>query len=56
MMNKKNFYVGLGMGMAACGVISLVTRPRKRRMKSAVARALMSMSELADSVSHNMPW
>ena len=55
-MNKKNFYVGLGMGMAAFAMVSAIFRPRKHRAKSAVAKALMNMSELADSVCCNMPW
>jgi len=55
-MNKKNFYVGLGMGIAACGLVSMIFKPRKRHARSAVAKALMQMSEIADSVCDNMPW
>jgi len=54
-MYKKNFYVGMGLGFAACGLISMIRRPR-RRTKCAVSKALMSLSELADSISDNMPW
>ena len=55
-MYKKNFYVGLGVGMAAFGLVSMVVRPRRRRNKCAVSKALMSLSELADSINDNMPW
>ena len=56
-MNKKNFYVGMGMGIVACGCTVLAFRPRKKHnMKSAVGKALRSMSEVADSISDTMGW
>ena len=55
-MYKKNFYVGMGMGMAVYGLISMMFKPRKRRAKSAVGKALLQMSEIADSVCDNIPW
>lgn len=54
-MNKKNFYVGMGLGFAACGLVSMLRRPGRRR-KCAVSKALLSLSELADSINDNMPW
>ena len=56
MNSKKNLYVGIGMGVAACGCAALIMKPRKRRIKSAVGKALLSMSELADSVSGSIRW
>lgn len=55
-MYKKNFYVGLGVGMAAYGLICMICKPRRHRAKSSVGKALLQMSELADSVCSNMPW
>ena len=56
-MNRKNFYVGMGMGVVACGCAVLAFRPRKKRaITSAVGRALMTMSEVADSISETMGW
>ena len=56
MNSKKNLYVGIGMGVAACGCAALIMKPRKRRIKSAVGKAQLSMSELADSVSGSIRW
>ena len=56
-MNKKNFYVGMGMGIAAVSAAAMVMRPRKKRcMKSAVGKALHTMGEMADSVCDTMGW
>lgn len=56
-MNKKNFYVGMGMGIAACGCAALIMKPKKKRcMKSAMGKALRNMSEVADSISDAMGW
>ena len=56
-MNKKNFYVGMGMGIMAVSAAAMVMRPRKKRcMKSAVGKALHTMGEMADSVCDSMGW
>ncbi len=56
-MEKKNLYMGMGMGLAACGLGAMLLRPRKsRKMKSAMGKALRTMSEVADSVSDAMGW
>jgi len=55
-MDKKNFYVGMGMGIAVCSCAALAMRPKKRRIKSAVGKTLLTISELADSVCDNMGW
>lgn len=55
-MNKRNFLIGMGMGMAAgCGA-TLLMRPKKRFGKTAVGRTLKAMGNLADSVSAGMGW
>ena len=55
-MNKRNFYVGMGMGLlVGCGA-AMVMRPKKSAMKSALGRTLKTMSEVADSVSDAMGW
>ena len=56
-MDKKKLYMGMGMGAAVCGLSAMVFRPRKsKKMKSAVGKALRTMSEVADSVSDAMGW
>ena len=55
-MDKKNFYVGMGVGVAACGVAAMMMKPKKRRIKSAVGKTLLNISELADSVCDSMGW
>ena len=55
-MNKKNFYVGMGVGMAVCGAAAMAMKPKKRRIKSAVGKTLLNISELADSICDSMGW
>ena len=56
MNNKKNLYVGIGVGVAACAGAALLMKPRKRRIKTAVGKALLSMGELADSIGDSIHW
>ena len=55
-MKNKNFYVGMSMGIMAAGAVAAVVRPKKRRMKSAMGKALKTMGEVADSISDSMGW
>lgn len=56
-MNKKNFCVGVGIGLLACGCAMIAAKPRKKCCtKSALGRALKTMSEVADSISDTMGW
>ena len=55
-MNKKNFLIGMGMGLTVGGVIAMATRPKKRCMKSAVGKTLKTMGEVADSISDSLGW
>ena len=55
-MNKKNFLIGMGMGLTVGGVIAMATRPKKRCMKSAVGKTLKAMGEVADSISESLGW
>lgn len=55
-MNKRNFLIGMGMGLAVgCGG-ALIMRPRRRGMKSAVGKTLKAMGDIADSISDSMGW
>lgn len=55
-MNKRNFIVGMGMGLlVGCGA-AMAMRPKKSGMKSALGRTLRTMGEVADSVSDAMGW
>lgn len=56
-MNKKNFYVGMGMGIMAVGTAAMMMRSKKKsNMKSAIGKALYTMGEMADSISNTMGW
>ena len=56
-MNKKNFCIGMGMGLMIGGISAMVMQPKKKRcMKSMVGRTLRSMGDVADSVSDIIGW
>ena len=56
-MNNQNFYTGIGLGAAICGLGAMLMRPRKsKKIKSSMGKTLKTMSELADSVSEAMGW
>lgn len=50
-MEKRNFYVGMGMGLVVGGCAMYAMRPKKSGVKSVVGRTLKTMGEVADSVS-----
>lgn len=51
-MNNKNLCIGVGLGMVILGMSALAMRPKKKcRMKKAVAKALLAMGEVVDSIS-----
>ena len=52
MMNN-DLYLGMGLGLAVGVVSTLLMRPKRRDLKSAVARVI---GDMADSVSKNMGW
>ena len=52
-MKNNDLYLGMGMGLAVGVVSSLLMRPKKKDVKSAVARVI---GDVADSVSKNMSW
>ena len=56
-MNKKNFYMGMGMGIVVGSLSALAMRPKRNKgMKSMVGRTLRGLGEVADSVSDIMGW
>lgn len=55
-MNKKNFLIGMGMGLIVGGCSVGMMKKKKRSMKSVVGRTLHSMGEVADSVTDMMGW
>ena len=55
-LNKKNFCVGMGMGLMFGLGAGMMMRPKKRCMKSVLGRTLKTLSEVADSISDNMGW
>ena len=52
-MKNNDLYLGMGVGLAVGVVSSLLMRPKKKDVKSAVARVI---GDVADSVSKNMSW
>ena len=56
MMNKTNFYVGMGMGLIVGGTAAVIMRPKRRSAKSMLGKTLRAMSNVADSVSDTMGW
>ena len=55
-MNKRNFCVGMGMGLAVGGALALMTRPKKRALPAAVSRTLKTLGEVADAVDDLLGW
>ena len=55
-MNKKNFYVGMGMGLLVGCCAAYAMRPKMRCVKSVVGKTLKTMGEVADSISNVMGW
>ena len=55
-MNKKNFLIGMGIGLAVGGCTTAMLRPKKPTVKSALGKTLKTMSEVADSISDAMGW
>ena len=54
-MNKRNFYVGMGMGLAVGASVMYAMRP-KTGVKTVVGKTLKTMGEVADSVSELLGW
>ena len=55
-MNKRNFYVGMGMGLMVGSAVVLAMRPKKNGVKTVVGKTLKTMGEVADSVSELLGW
>ena len=55
-MNKRNFYVGMGMGLMGGSAVAFAMRPKKNGVKTVVGKTLKTMGEVADSVSELMGW
>ena len=52
-MKNNDLYLGIGVGMAAGVISGLLMLPKRKNVKSAVARIV---GDVADSVSKNMGW
>ncbi|MBO5556382.1 MAG: hypothetical protein J5927_04285 [Oscillospiraceae bacterium] len=55
-MTRQNLYLGVGMGAAVCAAAALLRPNKKRRMKSALGKAVRALGEVADTVSDTMGW
>ena len=55
-MNKRNFYVGMGMGLVVGSCAMYAMRPHKSGMKSMLGRTFRTVGEVADSLSDMLGW
>ncbi len=55
-MNKRNFYVGMGLGMLVGSSAALAMHRKKHCAKSVMGRTLKTMGEVAESISDAMGW
>ena len=55
-MNKRNFYVGMGMGLMVGSAAVFAMRPKKNGVRTVIGKTLKIMGEVADSVSELMGW
>ncbi len=55
-MNKRNFYVGMGMGLIVGGAAAVAMRSRRNSPKSVLGRTLKTIGEVSDSISDIMGW
>ena len=52
-MKNNHLYLGIGLGLVVGVISARMMRPRRKNIKSAVARVI---GDVADSVSKNMDW
>ena len=55
-MNKRNFYVGMGIGLMVGSAAVFAMRPKKNGVRTVIGKVLKTMGEVADSVSELMGW
>ena len=55
-MNKKNFLIGMGIGLVVGDAVGMITRPKKCASKNTLGKALRTMSDVADTISGYMGW
>lgn len=55
-MNKRNFYVGMGVGLFVGSSAAFAMRRKKHCAKSVMGRTLKTMGEVAESISDVMGW
>ena len=55
-MNKRNFLVGMGMGLMVGGAAMYAMRPKQSGIKTVLGKTLQTLGEVADSVSEIMGW
>jgi len=55
-MNKRNFYLGMGMGLVVGSAAACMMKPKKHCAKNSVGKALRAMGDVAESISGVMGW
>lgn len=53
-MQKKNFLVGMGIGVAVGSIAGMTMLSEKKTPKNIVGKALKTMGEVADAVSSSL--
>lgn len=53
-MNKSNFIVGMGLGIAVGSGAAAMLIPNKKGAKTAVSKTLKTMSDMVDAVSNSL--
>ncbi|MGI5976175.1 MAG: hypothetical protein ACOX68_00570 [Candidatus Limivicinus sp.] len=55
-MNKKNFLIGMGLGLVVGGCTACAVKHKKHSMKNALGKTFKNLSDVADSVSNMLGW
>ena len=53
-MNKTNFLIGMGLGIAVGGCAGAIMMPSKKGAKNVVSKTLKTMGDVVDAVSSSM--
>ena len=50
-MDKKQFLIGMGAGLAVGGATAMLMRPKKAKGKTAVGKTFKTMGDVVDAIS-----
>jgi len=55
-MSKRNFFIGMGMGLMVGSAAAWALTPKRRNAKKLLNQTLKTMGEAVDSVNDMMGW